>query len=282
MYIIGIILAIVMTLSKVIDTLINKKIVDRNDPIMHSMNRIIIVSPLLFFAALSDWYISSDAYLLLFLFALFECFNIVFHQSSLKYLRPYTADVISKSKVITVLIIAIALGITTPNIYTIGGSIVFFVGLILLIDRKNNSEGKEVKSEKLGIMLQTFSVLCRSAKPFILKYILLNELASNETIVFLSMPISLIILLVMFRRKPSINRENIKIYSIQSLFVAVSMILVGYAVLNSSEIAVSIIESFSVSILFITSWIIEKERQPLIKIAGVAISLIGMIILVVM
>lgn len=279
MYTLGIVLAFIMTLSKVIDTIINKRIVETSDPVKHSMNRIIIVMPILMIFALSNWYISSKAILLIVLFGLVECFNIVFHQASLKYLKTYTADIISKSKVILVLVIAIGLGISDLNLFIIGGTFIFFFGVILIIDFANNLEEK--RSNLLGIILQTLSVICRSAKPFIIKSILVDQLASNEVVVFLSMPISFIILWIVFRKKPSINKQNIKIYLYQAFFVATSMLLMGYAVYHSSEITVSIIEAFSGAILLLYSIFILKEKSTIKRFIGMTLTIIGLIVIVI-
>jgi len=279
MYLVGVGLAFLLTLTKVIDTLLNKKIVISGDPIKHSMNRIIIVMPILLVFALGNWHLEREAWWWILFYSLFECFNILFHQSSLKYLKAYTADVISKSKVIMVLIISIGLGVSSFNWYVVIGTFIFFFGLILILDRFKSLEEK--KSNFLGIVLQTLSVMCRSAKPFIIKMILMDQLASNEVVVFLSMPISLVIIWFVFRRKPSINKENFKLYIYQGFFVAASMLLMGYAVLYSSEITVSVIEAFSGGLLFIHSVVFLKEKSNIKRTVGVILSILGLILIVV-
>lgn len=280
MFLVGILLATIMMISKVFDTLLNKKFVDNYDPIQHSINRIVIVIPILLIASLPNWMITSQALWMLLLYSLFDATNILFHQSSLKYLKPHTADAISKSKVVMVLIFSIALGISKINIQTIVGVLVFFTGLVLVVDYSKKGSETTKKSSILGIFLQVLSVFSRSVKPFIIKEVLVNNLASNETMVFLSMPIALIMLMAIFRKRPSINRNNIKLYTIQGVFVALSMILMGYAVLYSNAVAVAVIESFSIIVLILISFILYKKKQSPKVILGVMLATIGAIIFV--
>lgn len=280
MFLVGILLATIMMFSKVFDTLLNKKFVDNYDPIQHSINRIVIVIPILLIASLPNWMITSQALWMLLLYSLFDATNILFHQSSLKYLNPHTADALSKSKVVMVLIFSIALGISKINLPTIIGVLVFFTGLVFVVDYSKKGSEETKKSSILGIFLQVLSVFSRSVKPFIIKEVLVNNLASNETMVFLSMPIALILLMAIFRKKPSINRNNIKLYTIQGVFVALSMILMGYAVLYSNAVAVAVIESFSIIVLILISFILYKKKQSPKVILGVLLATIGAIIFV--
>ena len=284
MFIFGVLLAFIMTFAKVLDTLLNKKIMVDIDPKLHSLYRIIFVSPILLFAALLNWQLSYEAIILITIYSVFEAFNILFHQMSLSKVEPELVDLISKSKILTVLIFGVAFSLEKIELHSVIGSILFVAGIILMMDlnfRKKN-EIKNNKIRLLGIFFQIVSVLCRTAKPFILKHILLNQYASNETVVFLSMPISFITIYLLFRPKIDFNqiKTKIKPYILQSILVAISMILMGYALLFSNVLTVSIIESFSVIILAVLSMIASKKLLKTNKLIGCVIGVIGIIIVI--
>lgn len=284
MYIYGLILGCIIVVLKVMDIFLNKKVMLNVKPKNHTMYRIIFVMPFLLVAAIINWELKEEAYGLLLLYSIAEAFNILFYQWSLSKLEPEVSELIAQSKIIMVLLVGIGMGLEQPTMLQIIGAILFIFGVILILElriKKVWAISNCNKDMLLGILFQTISVVCRVIKPYVLKELMVQNLASNETVVFLSMPISLVVIYVIFKPKLDVKEINFKIYSIQALITGISMILAGYAVLYAGVLTITVTETFVVILLALINWLVYKSKLTVMKSWGLFIGVIGIMLVII-
>lgn len=275
--IVGILFAIGACVLSSIDTLINKDIMSNNSSKVHSILRILFVMPVLLIAALFDWHITPNAILWLCVYGVLEAINIFFHQTAIKVSNPLHIDLISKSKVLLVLIISFVLGIDSLSLLSSIFIVVFVIGTVLTINFQTEAETEE-KTGFLGIVFEIISVLARCFKPFILKYTITNDLISSSTLAFLSMPIALIILLIMFR--PSINFKeiNYKKYILQAVVVGVGMLFGVWSVEYGNAVISNTIAACTVVIIMLYELIFNHKKYKPLSYVGVTVALASIIL----
>ena len=272
---IGIMLGVLTALCKAGDTIINKDIMGEISPIEHSLYRIVFVLPVLGIASIFNWHLEKDALGLLFVYGILEVINILFHQMAVKELKPIYAELISKSKTITTYIVSLIMMIESVSLGGVLGVIIFMVGIIITIDF--SSLGSEKYANKKGIFCEIVSVLIRTAKPFVLRQMLLSESISNETLAFLSMPIAFVFIYIIFRPKLNFRKLNVKKYSLQAVIVGISMITSGYAIIMASTVLTAMTENLSIFAVAIMSFFLYKKRNGFRFWIGAVLAVIGLV-----
>lgn len=274
----GILLGLVIALLKAIDSIMNKSIMENTSPIHHSIYRIIFVSPFLLLAALMNWQIQLDkVWHFVLLYGIIEAVNILFHQKAIKAGNLVFIELLSRSKTIFALILSFVLVIDTPSPLAVIGILLFTVATYFTVTKKVESKTGE-KTSHLSLLYEMISVLARVVKPFLIKGILTSELVSTETITFLSMPISLVCLLAVYRPKLNFKEINCKKYSLQALIVAAGMLVGVYAVKHANIVTVSAVENFSVFYVILYTVIIQKKKYPFWVFIGLALAIGGLVL----
>ncbi|MBQ5648718.1 MAG: EamA family transporter, partial [Clostridia bacterium] len=103
-------------------------------------------------------------------------------------------------------------------------------------------------------------------------------LISNETMLFFSMVIALLILLAVLRPRIDVKNVPVKPYFAQAAMVAAGMILSGWAVIYANIVIVNAIESMSVFFVMLISAVLYKKKYTALSAIGCALSVIGIII----
>lgn len=272
--------AVLCALSKAIDTLINKDIMREQSAAAHALYRILFATPVLFVFALLRWRMTADGIWYLLLYGVLEAVNIFTHQLAVKRSNPLHIEIISKSKVILVLIASFVLGIDRLSPWSTVGIGVFMLGTALTINFQSRSDGE--KTGALGLSLEMVSVLARTFKPFVLKDCLTNGLASNETMAFLSMIVAFGVLFAAFRPRLSFREIPVKKYAGQAVIVALGMLLSGWAIELANAVIVNAIESTAVIFLMLISFFYAKKRYPRLSVIGSVISVAGIVLAIVL
>ncbi len=278
--ILGLFFAVLCALTKAIDTYINKDVMLNQSATNHAFYRIIFVTPILMIAAIIHWEFSPGVIWYLLLFGALEAVNILCHQLAIKKSNPLHVELISKSKVIFVLIVSFVLVIDKLSFWKIIGIVIFTIGAVLTINFQNKVD--DDKTNFLGIVLEIISVLARTFKPFILKICIQKSLISNETMAFLSMIVAFVLMFAVFRPKLDFKNLSIAKYSGQAVVVALGMLLSGWAVIYANTVIVNAIESTSVLFIMIISFITIRKKYPLLSILGCLISVAGIILSIVL
>ena len=276
----GIVFAILCAVTKAIDTLINKNVMQNQSAINHSFFRIIFVAPVLFIASLFHWHFEAGVWWYLIIYGVLEAINIVCHQQAVKKSNPLHIEIISKSKVLFAIIVSFVLMIDRLTLWSTLGIIVFVTGTVLAINVQNKND--EEKTTATGVILELISVLARTFKPFLLKICLQKSLISNETMAFLSMVVAFVVLFVLVRPKLSFKEISVPKYFAQACIVGIGMLLSGWAIMNANTIIVNAIESTTVIFIMIISYFLYKKKYPLLSILGSIISIIGIVLAIVL
>lgn len=272
----GLLLGIITALFKAIDTMMNKSLMGNTSPIEHSLYRIVFVIPFLFLSACFNWNIRADAILPLIVYGGIEAVNILFHQLAIKSLNPIHAEVLSKSKALFTYVIGIVLTVQSVSVDGVAGVLIFILGMLFSIDFKkvNPKEFADVK----GYIFEIISVLARTVKPFILRALLISESVSNEVLACFSMVVAFCVIWIIFRPKLGFDKIDVKRYSLQALFVAISMITSGYAVLYAGALLASMLENFSVFFVIVISMILYKTKQSKNIWIGAILAVVGVVL----
>ena len=274
----GILLGLIIALLKAIDSIMNKSIMENASPIHHSIYRIIFVSPILLIAALVNWHIQLDkVWHFVLLYGVIEAVNILFHQKAIKAGNLVFIELLSRSKTIFALILSFVLVIDTPSTLAVVGIVVFTIATYFTVTKRVESKTGE-KTSHISLLYEMISVLSRVVKPFLIKGILTAELISSETIAFLSMPIALVCLMVVYRPKLNFKEINCKKYSLQALVVAAGMLVGVYAVKYANIVTVSAVENFSVFFVILFAVIVQKRKYPLTVFIGLGLAICGLIL----
>lgn len=274
----GILLGLIIALLKAMDSIMNKSIMENMSPIHHSIYRIIFVSPILLIAALANWHIQLDkVWHLVLLYGVIEAVNILFHQKAIKAGNLVFIELLSRSKTIFALILSFVLVIDTPSPWAVAGIVVFTIATYFTVTKRVEGKTGE-KSTPLSLLYEMISVLARVVKPFLIKGILTAELISSETIAFLSMPIALVCLMVVYRPKLNFKEINCKKYSLQALVVAAGMLVGVYAVKYANIVTVSAVENFSIFFVILFAVIVQKRKYPLTVFIGLGLAICGLIL----
>ena len=274
----GIILGLIIALLKAIDSIMNKSIMENTSPIHHSIYRIIFVSPILLIAALANWQIQLDkVWHFVLLYGVIEAVNILFHQKAIKAGNLVFIELLSRSKTIFALIVSFVFVIDTPSPLAVLGIVVFTIATYFTVTNKVESQTGE-KTSHISLVYEMISVLARVVKPFLIKGILTSELVSTETITFLSMPISLVCLLAVYRPELNFKQINCKRYSLQALVVAAGMLVGVYAVKHANIVTVSAVENFSVFYVILFAVLAQKRKYPLTVFIGLGLAICGLIL----
>ena len=277
---VGLLLAVLCAACKAVDTLINKDVMQQQSVINHIFYRIIFATPILLVAALMNWKLEPGVFWYMILYGVLEAVNIFCHQFAVKKSDPLHIEIISKSKVIFVLILSFLLSIDTLTFWSTMGIAVFMIGVVLTINFQNRTGG-DVTGWK-GIVLEILSVLARTFKPFVLKVCVQRSLSTSETMAFLSMIVAFAVLFAIFRPKLDFKGVDVKKYGGQAAVVAVSMLLSGWAVRYANAVIVNAIESTTVIFVMIISAIAYRKKYPALMIIGSIISIIGIVLAIVL
>ncbi len=280
MIVLGLVFAVLCAVCKAVDTFINKDVMRNQSAINHVFYRIIFVIPILLIASLFNWQLNANVVWYLLVFGLLEAVNILCHQFAIKKSNPLHIELVSKSKVIFVLIVSFVLAIDQLTFWKIIGISVFMIGAVLTINFQNKNDNE--KTTFLGVSLEILSVLARTFKPFILKICIQKSLISNETMSFLSMIVAFVILFVTFRPKLDFKGLDVKKYVGQAFVVAMSMLLSGWAIIYANTVIVNAIESTSVIFVMLLAYFITKKKYSPIMIIGCIISVVGIVLSIVL
>ena len=273
---IGVLFAVLCAFAKALDTLMNKDVMQTQSATHHSIYRIIFVSPVLLIASLMHWNFQKEAIGYLILYGILEVVNILCHQRAVKTSNPLHIEILSKSKVFFALILSFVLMIDTLSLYSTLGIIVFMVGAVLSINVQNRCDDE--KTTKGGVILEIVSVLARTFKPFILKMVLQKNLASTESMAFLSMVVALVIMMVVFRPKLEFRTISVPKYSMQAVIVGLGMLLGGWAIARANTVIVNAIESTTIIFIMVITYFWQKKKYPILTIVGSVISIIGIVL----
>ena len=273
----GILLAIIMATVNGIDTVLNKICLKKLNGINHTFVRLITLLPVLLIIALFNWKIDLNSWPLLLLYTLLELINIVCHLCSVKIIDPTANEIVSKSKIIFVYLLGLILATEIFNVIDLIGIIIFVFAIYLTVDfsklkKKGNSGFK-------GYALEFISCLARTFKPFVIAKLLSSNTISNEVVVFLSMLITALIILILYRPKINYKELNYKIYFTQSLLVAISMLSYGYAVLFCGVLLTSMIENLSIISTCISVYFIYKEKVSIKTIIASVLCIAGILLI---
>ena len=278
MAVLGLLFALLDSLSKAIDTLLNKSIMRTRSAGEHAVLRIVFVIPLLFAASLFNWSFKRGCVVYLLAYGLLEAVNILFHQLAVKRSNPLHSELISKSKVRFAMAMAFVLTSDTLSFVSVVGIIVFVAGAVLTINYQ--SRGDE-RTDAVGIIMETVSVLARTFKPFVLKTCVQRELISNETMAFLSMVVALVVLWAAFRPRVSVKEVPVKQYFLQAAIGAAGMLFSGWAVIYANIVIVNAIASTSVIFVMLISALCFRKKYPAVTVAGCLLSILGLAVSVI-
>lgn len=276
---IGITFAVLCAISKAIDTLVNKDVTRNISTTNHTLYRIIFVTPVLLIAALLNWRLTAQSIPYMLIYGVLEAVNIFTHQMALKRSDSLHIEIISKSKVIFTLILSFVLMIDTLSVASTIGIGVFMIGTVMTINfqNKNDKDQTDVK----GIILEIISVLARTFKPFMLKECIKKELITNETMAFMSMIVAFIVLYAIFRPKLDFKEVSIKKYSIQAVVVGLGMLFSGWAISYANIVVVNAIESTTVMIVMVASYLLYRKKYTKLAVIGSVLSVVGIVLAII-
>lgn len=275
MAVLGFLFALLDSFSKAVDTLLNKKIMRTRSAEEHTVLRIMFVIPIFFIASLFNWRLDAGCIGLLLLYGVLEAVNIFTHQLAVKHSNAVHVEMIAKSKVLLAMIVSFVLVIDTLSLGGVIGIAVFVIGAVLTINFQSKNDDR---TGAAGIIFEIISVIARTFKPFILKTCVKRGLISNETMLFFSMVIALLILLAVLRPRIDVKNVPVKPYFAQAAMVAAGMILSGWAVIYANIVIVNAIESMSVFFVMLISAVLYKKKYTALSAIGCALSVIGIII----
>lgn len=275
MIILGIIFGIIIAIMRAVDVFICKNLIKNKDASFHSFCCIIFCIPFLFITALFNWKLELSIIMYVFLYGIIEAVNIFFHQQAIKYLEPVSVEILSKTKTLLVYIISLILVIESISISGIFGIIIFTIGIFLTVDY--SSLNKKNYSSVKGYIYEIISVISRTIKPFILKYLLVSEKISNETLVFFAMIISASLIFILFKPKIKLEKNDLKGYFIRAFFDSIGMLLSGYAIFFAGALITSMMENLSIFMVAIISYLLYKKKIDKKTILGMICVIIGLI-----
>lgn len=275
MAVLGLLFALLDSLSKAIDTLINKKIMRTRSAEEHVVLRIMFVIPIFFIASLFNWRFEAGCIGFLLLYGALEAVNIFCHQLAVKSSNAVHVEMIAKSKVLLAMIVSFVLVIDTLSVGGVIGIVVFVAGAVLTINFQNKNDDR---TGAKGIFFEIVSVIARTFKPFILKTCVKRGLISNETMLFFSMVVALVLLFAVLRPRIDLKTVPVKAYTAQAAMVAAGMILSGWAVIYANIVIVNAIESMSVFFVMLISAVLYKKKYTALSAIGCALSVLGIVI----
>ena len=275
MAVLGLLFALLDSLSKAIDTLINKKIMRTRSAEEHAVLRIMFVIPIFFIASLFNWRFEAGCIGFLLLYGALEAVNIFCHQLAVKSSNAVHVEMIAKSKVLLAMIVSFVLVIDTLSVGGVIGIVVFVAGAVLTINFQNKNDDR---TGAKGIFFEIVSVIARTFKPFILKTCVKRGLISNETMLFFSMVVALVLLFAVLRPRIDLKTVPVKAYTAQAAMVAAGMILSGWAVIYANIVIVNAIESMSVFFVMLISAVLYKKKYTALSAIGCALSVLGIVI----
>lgn len=275
MAVLGLLFALLDSLSKAIDTLINKKIMRTRSAEEHTVLRIMLVIPIFFIASLFNWHLEAGCIGFLLLYGALEAVNIFCHQLAVKSSNAVHVEMIAKSKVLLAMIVSFVLVIDTLSVGGVIGIVVFVAGAVLTINFQNKNDDR---TGAKGIFFEIVSVIARTFKPFILKTCVKRGLISNETMLFFSMVVALVLLCAVLRPRIDLKTVPVKAYTAQAAMVAAGMILSGWAVIYANIVIVNAIESMSVFFVMLISAVLYKKKYTALSAIGCALSVLGIVI----
>lgn len=277
MFALGICLGLAVAALRAIDVFICKGLVEKKNAASHSFYCIVFCIPFLMAMSLAHWKLEMSALLPVLLYGSIETINIFFHQQAIKYLNPIHAEVLSKSKTLFVYIVSLILLVESVSVKGILGIILFMSGLLITIDF--SSLNYQNFSDMKGYIYEIVSVSARVVKPFVLKNLLLSDMISNEVLVLLSMIVSAILTLLVFRPELKLEKGEFKRYFFRAGLDSVSMILSGYAILLAGVLINSMVENLSIFIVAILSHFIYKKTIGHKIILGMFLVIAGLILI---
>ncbi|MBQ2733484.1 MAG: EamA family transporter [Clostridia bacterium] len=275
MAVLGFLFALFDSFSKAVDTLLNKKIMRTRSAEEHTVLRLLFVIPILFIASLFNWRLDSACIGYILLYGVLEAVNIFCHQLAVKHSNAVHVEMIAKSKVLLAMIVSFVLVIDTLSLGGVIGIAVFVVGTVLTINFQTKGDDR---TGAAGICFEIVSVIARTFKPFILKTCVQRELISNETMVFLSMVIALVLIYAVIRPRVELKTVPVKEYTVQAALVAAGMLLSGWAVIFANIVIVNAIESISVLFVMLISAVLYKKKYTALSVIGCVLSVAGIII----
>lgn len=275
MAVLGLLFALLDSLSKAIDTLINKKIMRTRSAEEHTVLRIMFVIPIFFIASLFNYRLEAGCIGFLLLYGALEAVNIFCHQLAVKSSNAVHVEMIAKSKVLLAMIVSFVLVIDTLSVGGVIGIVVFVAGAVLTINFQNKNDDR---TGAKGIFFEIVSVIARTFKPFILKTCVKRGLISNETMLFFSMVVALVLLCAVLRPRIDLKTVPVKAYTAQAAMVAAGMILSGWAVIYANIVIVNAIESMSVFFVMLISAVLYKKKYTALSAIGCALSVLGIVI----
>lgn len=270
----GLVFAVLCAIAKAADTLVNKRVMRDTPVVEHIFWRIIFVTPILFLASAFNWHFESGALWYLFGYGALEAVNIAAHQFAVKRTDPLSVEIVSKSKVIFVLIVSCVLMVDRLSLASSVGIAVFMAGAVMSINYKAKREKGEGKG---GIALELVSVLARTFKPFMLKQCIRDGLASNESMAALSMVVAFVLLFAVYRPRLAPSSVSVGAYSAQAVIVGASMLLSGWAVILSNTVIVNAIEGTSAIFVMAFCAIAQKKKYPALTVAGCIVAVVGIV-----
>lgn len=271
----GILFALIASLLSSLDIFLSKHITTSVSPKIHAILRIIFVIPILGIVSIFNWKLTKNAFPFLIIYGLLEAINIVCHQIAIKKGNPFQIELISKSKILLVLIVSILIGIDQLSIMASLAIILFTCGTILTINSSSNQT-----TNLFSLLFESVSVIARAFKPFMLKYCLVNEFISGETLAFLSMPIALLAILITIRKKDiqATSCIDIKNYIVLSIVISLGMLFGIWSIEYGNAVISNSISSLSVVFIIIISTLFFKRKYKVKTYIGSCIAVIGIVL----
>ena len=277
---IGLLCAFACAFAKAVDVLINKAVMENQSAVQHSLLRILFVTPVLMVAALLHWKLEKGVLGYVLLYGILEAVNIFCHQTAVKRSEPLHIELLSKSKIFFVLIVSFVVGIDRLTPASTLGIAIFMAGTVLTVNFQDKSNRD--KTDLMGIVLETVSVLARTFKPFVLKSCVQKGLATNETMAFLSMFVAFAILAAAFRPKLNFKTVSVKKYLGQAVIVGLGMLLGGWSVIYANTVIVNAIEGTTVFFVMGLSWLLLKKKYNWLTVLGCLIAVAGIVLSIVL
>ncbi len=265
---------------------ISKNILQKINPNRYLANKYLISVVLLFlYVLLTDFYITSEGYLVLAFMSVAVISGQTLGFNSLKLINATTYSVVNQSRLIVMLLIGVMFG-HAITLYKVLSIIFCFIGVLLIIkDEVNHSENINKKNSVLGVIFAIGAVLIVSVRMYVMENAFTNNYLSQSaySFVFILSVLVFFNLVRLFNKKLTkdespLLKKQFWLLQLSGAFSVLAVIFQGLSVEYAGAFVTAVVNSLAPTLILLFALKLKTEKLDFLKVLGITFTIIGVVV----
>ncbi|MCT4611837.1 MAG: hypothetical protein N4A47_00540 [Clostridia bacterium] len=282
MYLIGAMFSFLAVLMYIGEMEITKKLFEKIEVENHLVTKLLITMPILIALVFIEPKLLLAGLVPCIIYGLCGLIKILLLFSAVNKGDVLIADTTAKLTLIFVLIIDLSFGFITLDFFKYVAIAIFIYGFCLATDLIGKHQSIDWHSDNYkALLMGVVASIFRAGQAYILKYIVINSLASIVVIMLINNMVQFLVLYL--HKRPNVLaplKGNIKAYIFIGIFTALITVFRGYAISLSSATLNELITSSSVILIVLLETFFYKKIKTKLEYLGSALIAMSLIYII--